>query len=82
LLADAGFGDASVTSLPWSYRPSRDQHFARATQLGATARRLTAMEPAIRTEVLRRVQERLSTLFDDGFIERGEVLAATAVTSR
>jgi SAM-dependent methyltransferase len=79
LLADAGFRDSSVVSLPWSYRPSRDQHIARATQLGVTARRLNGMEPDVRAEVLRRVDTRLAALSEDGFVERGEVLAATAI---
>jgi SAM-dependent methyltransferase len=78
LLNAAGFAEPLVVSVPWTFLPSREDHVARATQLGAVARRLSGLDPADQVELVRRVRARLAALPDDTLVERGEVLAVTA----
>ncbi|HKE52363.1 MAG TPA: class I SAM-dependent methyltransferase, partial [Actinomycetes bacterium] len=55
LLDRAGFHRTETWFMPWSHRPSMEDFIARHTALGITGRRLSALEPAVRDEFLRRV---------------------------
>jgi ubiquinone/menaquinone biosynthesis C-methylase UbiE len=79
LLGNAGFGEIWTDVLPWSYRPSREEFIARHTALGVTGRRLSGMEPATRSAFLRRVRSRLESLTAEDFVDRSDVIAATAM---
>ena len=79
LLGTAGYGEIWTEAVPWSYRPSREEFIARHIALGVTGRRLTGMEPAARTAFLRRVRSRLESLAPEDFVDRSEVIAATAM---
>jgi ubiquinone/menaquinone biosynthesis C-methylase UbiE len=79
LLGTAGYGEIWTEAVPWSYRPSREEFIARHTALGVTGRRLTGMEPAARTAFLRHVRSRLESLAAEDFVDRSEVIAATAM---
>jgi SAM-dependent methyltransferase len=79
LLGTAGFGEIWTDVLPWSYRPSREEFIARHTALGVTGRRLSGMEPATRSAFLRRVRSRLESLTAEDFVDRSDVIAATAM---
>ena len=80
LLDAAGFHEAQVEVVPWSYQPSLDAFVAQHTALGITGRRLAAVAPAARRDFLRHVGARLQNLATDDFVDRGEVIAATAIT--
>jgi ubiquinone/menaquinone biosynthesis C-methylase UbiE len=79
LLGNAGFGEIWTDVLPWSYRPSREEFIARHAALGVTGRRLSGMEPATRSAFLRRVRSRLESLTAEDFVDRSDVIAATAM---
>jgi SAM-dependent methyltransferase len=79
LLGQAGFREPTVNPVAWSFRPSREDQIARGLRLGFVGRRLAALGPADQTDVLRRVRARLSMIPEDELVERGEVVAATAV---
>jgi ubiquinone/menaquinone biosynthesis C-methylase UbiE len=79
LLGNAGYGGIWTEVVPWSYRPSREEFIARHTALGVTGRRLAGMEPATRTAFLRQVRSRLEGMADEDFVDRSEVIAATAM---
>lgn len=78
LLGDAGYGEIWADVVPWSHRPSPEEFIARHTALGVAGRRLAGMEPAARSVFLRRVRSRLANLAADDFVDRSEVVAATA----
>jgi SAM-dependent methyltransferase len=82
LLGNAGYGEIWTEAIPWSYRPSREEFIARHTSLGVTGRRLAGMEPAARTAFLRHVRSRLESLDAEDFVDRSEVIAATATAPR
>ena len=79
VLGNAGYGEIWAEVVPWSYRPSREEFIARHTSLGVTGRRLAGMEPATRTAFLRHVTSRLESMAAEDFIDRSEVIAATAM---
>jgi hypothetical protein len=66
--------------LPWSHRPSREAFVAQHTALGMTGRRLAGLEPAARQDFLRDVSARLENLHAEDFVDRGAVIAATAIS--
>jgi hypothetical protein len=45
-----------------------------------TGRRLAGLEPAARRDFLRHVHARLDNLNTEDFVDRGEAIAATAIT--
>jgi ubiquinone/menaquinone biosynthesis C-methylase UbiE len=79
LLGEAELDQAQVEVLPWSHWPDLEEFIARHTLLGVTGRRLTGLQPAARAEFLRHVRLRLEDLRAEDFVDRSEVLAATAV---
>lgn len=79
LLANAGYGEIRIEVIPWSHQPSAEEFIARHTALGVTGRRLAGMEPATRTEFLRNVRSRLDMLAAVDFVDKSEVIAATAI---
>ena len=79
LLQQAGYQDVRSTSLPWSHRPNREEFIARHAALGVTGRRLAALPPAAQADFLRAARIRLEKLDAEDFVERGEVIAATAI---
>ena len=80
LLHDAGYGEIRAEVIPWSHQPSSEEFVARHTVLGVTGRRLAGLEPAARTDFLRRVRSRLDKLAAEDFVDKSEVIAATAIT--
>lgn len=80
LLDRAGYRKARAEVVPWSHRPSLDEFVARHTTLGVAGRRLARLEPATRTDFLRHVRSRLDNLGTEDFVDRSEVIAATAIT--
>jgi len=68
-----------VKIVPWSHRPDLEEFVARHTRLGVTGRRLAGLEPAAQAEFLRHARSRLEHLRAEDFVDRSEVLAATAV---
>ena len=79
LLREAGYGDIRAEIIPWSHQPSSEEFVARHTVLGVTGRRLASLEPAARTDFLRRVRSRLDKLAAADFVDESEVIAATAI---
>lgn len=79
LLAEAGFTDADLGYLEWSYRPTPEQFVEHHVTLGHTARRMAGMAPDARESFLVAVRARLATLDPDDFEDRREVVGGTAV---
>jgi len=79
LLDTAGYRTVRAEVMPWSHRPSLDEFVARHTTLGVAGRRLANLQPAARATFLRRVQSRLEDLDTEDFVDRSEVIAATAI---
>jgi SAM-dependent methyltransferase len=79
LLDMAGFHEPRVEFLPWSHRPSLDDFVRRNVALGASGRRMAELSPQARAAFLRDVRARLERLPSDDFVDRGEVIAGTAV---
>jgi ubiquinone/menaquinone biosynthesis C-methylase UbiE len=79
LLGNTGYREVWAALVPWSHRPSPANFIARHTALGTTGRRLAAMDPAARTDFLRRVRSRLEELAAEDFFDEREVIAATAI---
>lgn len=80
LLEATGFHQTRVEVMPWSHRPSLEGFVAQHAALGITGRRLAGLEPAARPGFLRDVYARLESLHTEDFVDRGEVIAATAIT--
>ncbi|MGH3118572.1 MAG: class I SAM-dependent methyltransferase, partial [Gaiellales bacterium] len=80
LLRQAGYQDVRSTSLPWSHRPNREEFIERHAALGVTGRRLAALAPTGQADFLRDARIRLEKLDAEAFVERGEVIAATAIS--
>lgn len=78
LLASSGFQAVQVEPVSWSYHPSLDEFVQRQMTLGAAGRRLSGIDADTRTGFLNRVRSRLVRLSPDAFVDRSEVLAATA----
>jgi ubiquinone/menaquinone biosynthesis C-methylase UbiE len=78
LLDMAGFHEPRVEFLPWSHRPSLEEFVRRHGALGATGRRIADLSPHARAAFLRDVRARLEKLPSDDFVDRSEVIAATA----
>ncbi len=79
LLDVAGFHDLRVEFLAWSHRPSLEEFVRRNVALGAAGRRIAHLSPHARAAFLRDVRARLDKLSADDFVDRNEVIAATAV---
>lgn len=79
VLERAGFQQARVRVTPWSHRPSLRHFVDQHRTLGLTGRRLAQLEPAVQDDFLRHVQLRLQSLDAEDFVDRGEVLIATAI---
>jgi ubiquinone/menaquinone biosynthesis C-methylase UbiE len=79
LLGSAGFGQIWAELVPWSFQPSREEFVARHAALGRAGRRLARMEPAVRADFLRQVRSRLVNLAAEDFVDRTDVIAATAI---
>jgi ubiquinone/menaquinone biosynthesis C-methylase UbiE len=80
LLKRAGFHRIDVSILPWSHHPNVEQFIQQHTTLGVTGRRLAGLQPAARVEFLRHVRRRLQKLRVADFVDRAEVITATATT--
>lgn len=78
LLRAAGFVAPRVELLPWSHHPDLDDFIALRASLGVSSRRLARLDPATRDEFLRNVRARLARLSPEDFVDRTNVIAATA----
>jgi len=79
LLDVAGFHNPRIEFISWSNRPSPDEFVARNAALGATGRRIADLSPHARAAFLRDARARLEKLPSEDFVDRSEVIAATAV---
>ena len=79
LLDNAGYERISTDLIPWSYRPNREQFIARHAALGVTGRRLATLPPGSRDAFLRQVRSRLETMDPEDFVDRSDVITATAI---
>jgi SAM-dependent methyltransferase len=79
LLEGAGFGQTLAEIVAWAHRPSLEEFVKQHAALGVTCRRLEVLEPPARVDFLHHVRARLETLAPEGFIDRKEVIAATAI---
>ena len=79
LLDLAGFQEPTVEFLPWSHRPSLEEFVRRNAALGAAGRRIADLSPHARAAFLRDVRARLEKLSADAFVDRSEIIAATAI---
>ncbi len=79
LLDMAGFHEARVEFLRWSHEPSLEEFVRRNAALGAAGRRIADLSPLARATFLRDVRARLERLPSDDFVDRSEVIAATAI---
>ena len=80
MLQRSGFQRAEIKIMPWSHQASLGQFIEQHRTLGVTGRRLTQLRPAARADFLRNVRLRLESLCREDFLDRGEVLTATANT--
>jgi len=79
LLDMAGFRELWIDFVPWSHRPSLEEYVGRNAALGVSGRRIADLSPDARVAFLRDVRARLEKLSEDDFVDRSEVIAATAV---
>jgi ubiquinone/menaquinone biosynthesis C-methylase UbiE len=80
MLQRSGFQHAEIKIMPWSHRASLRQFIEQHRTLGVTGRRLAQLKPVARADFLRNVRLRLENLWPEDFVDRGEVLIATANT--
>ena len=80
MLQRTGFQHAEIKVMPWSHQASLGQFIEQHRTLGVTGRRLAQLKPAARADFLRNVRRRLESLCPEDFVDRGEVLTATANT--
>jgi ubiquinone/menaquinone biosynthesis C-methylase UbiE len=80
VLGDAGYREIEVRALPWSDQPDPEVFVRRQQALGASGRRLAAWDPARRAEFVAHMRSELAMLPAEAFLDRSEVLAATART--
>ena len=80
MLQRSGFQHAEVKVMPWSHQASLGHFIEHHRTLGVTGRRLAQLKPATRADFLRNVRRRLENLCPEDFVDRGEVLIATANT--
>ena len=80
VLTTAGYEEVETRTLPWSHHPDLETFLHVQQVLGASGRRLTAWDPALRAEFLTRMRNELSAMPPEAFVDRSEVLAATART--
>ncbi len=80
MLQRSGFQHAEVKIMPWSHQASLGHFIEQHRTLGVTGRRLAQLKPATRADFLRNVRRRLESLCPEDFVDRGEVLTATANT--
>jgi ubiquinone/menaquinone biosynthesis C-methylase UbiE len=80
MLQRSGFQRAQIKIMPWSHQASPRQFIEQHKTLGVTGRRLARLKPAARADFLRNVRLRLESLSREDFLDRGEVLIATANT--
>jgi ubiquinone/menaquinone biosynthesis C-methylase UbiE len=81
LLAAAGFVDPTTEQVPWSHTPSPEAFIARLLTMGARGRRLAGLPSTAQAAFAQTVRRRLTGLEPAGFVERGEVILASATTS-
>ena len=79
LLDAAGFRQARAEIVPWSHQPSLDEFVAQHAALGVAGRRLARLPRDARGAFLRSVRSRLENLSPEDFIDRSEVITATAI---
>jgi SAM-dependent methyltransferase len=79
LLDEAGFHRTETRPIPWFHRPRLEDFVALHSTLGVTGRRLAALDPVAQADFLRQVRARLEHLKDEDFVDRSEVIAATAI---
>jgi ubiquinone/menaquinone biosynthesis C-methylase UbiE len=82
MLTSAGYRDVQVRTLPWSDQPDLETFLHRQQVLGASGRRLAAWDPTRRAAFVSRMRLELGTLPVQAFLNRSEVLAATARAPR
>jgi ubiquinone/menaquinone biosynthesis C-methylase UbiE len=80
MLQRSGFQCAEIKIMPWSHQASLRQFTEQHRTLGVTGRRLAQLKPSARADFLRNVRLRLESLCREAFLDRGEVLIATANT--
>lgn len=73
-----GCNRVALRQLLWSHHASLDEFVARQLTLGAAGRRLSEVEPNVRAGFLRSARPRVDLLDPDDFVDRTEVIAATA----
>ena len=78
ILSGTGYLDVEVHVLPWSDQPDLDTFLLRQQLLGASGRRLAAWDPTRCAEFVSCMRLQLATLPTEAFLDRSEVLAATA----
>lgn len=80
LLDLSGFHRIDARSVPWSHQPRLEEFVALHSTLGVAGRRLAALEPTAQADFVRQVRARLEHLKEEDFVDRSEVIAATAIT--
>lgn len=78
LLDAAGFRQTRAEIVPWSHQPTLDEFLAQHTAIGVASRRLARLHPDARKAFLQSVRSRLENLSPEDFIDRSEVITATA----
>lgn len=81
LVDSAGFVDVQVWQVPWSFRPDPEEFVAHRAGRGVTGRRLAALAPVDREEVLTRVRARVAELTLEDLQDTSVVLGAVATTA-
>ena len=81
-LTSAGYRDVQVRTLSWSDQPDLETFLHRQQVLGASGRRLAPWDPTRRAAFVSRMRLELGTLPVQAFLNRSEVLAATARAPR
>jgi ubiquinone/menaquinone biosynthesis C-methylase UbiE len=79
MLRRTGFQHVQINVMPWSHRASLRQFIEQHRTLGVTGRRLARLEPAARGDFHRHVRRRLENISTEDFVDRGEVIMATAI---
>lgn len=82
LLERAGFGDVRAEIVVWEQRWDQDAFMDWRSRLTLSGRRLRSLDPAARDACMARVRERIASLDEEAFVDRDEVVLATAVRPR
>ncbi|MEO8898598.1 MAG: class I SAM-dependent methyltransferase [Candidatus Dormibacter sp.] len=78
LLGSAGFRTLSLQLEPWRQLMTPEQVVELRTSLGATGRRLAALDPEARDSCVSRARDRLLVLDEGALTDRDDVIYATA----